>query len=182
MGTSPSVEPIAVIAPVCLAGRVRQYSRTEAGHANKLARFQRWMAKPGNIEKYRASNRKSSTRPEAKERAKNSVKRKYHSDQQFRQAKVIRNLTYAVLVGRNRNPSTALALFGCTRDEARAHIQDQFGPGMSWENYGQWQIDHKRPLSAFDLRNPEERAAASHFTNLQPLWAFENQSKGSRLH
>jgi hypothetical protein len=73
-------------------------------------------------------------------------------------------------------------LVGCTFWEFRRHIEAQWQPGMNWNNhslYG-WHIDHIRPLSSFNLLDPEERAAATHYTNLQPLWAKENLSKGGR--
>jgi hypothetical protein len=51
---------------------------------------------------------------------------------------------------------------------------------MSWENYGKWHIDHIKPLSLFDLEDPEQLKQACHYTNLQPLWAEENIRKGNR--
>jgi len=73
-----------------------------------------------------------------------------------------------------------LDLLGCTPGELREHIERQFKPGMSWENRGQWHVDHRRPLAWFDMRDPEQRRQACHYTNLQPLWALDNLSKGAR--
>ena len=72
-------------------------------------------------------------------------------------------------------------LCGCTWEELVAHIEKQFKPGMSWENYGRyenkWSIDHIIPCDKFDLTKSEEQAKCFHYTNLQPLWANENSSK-----
>lgn len=76
---------------------------------------------------------------------------------------------------------SAVQLLGCSGEHARAHIERQFAPGMSWENWGAWHIDHRRPLSAFDLHDPVQLAAACHYTNLQPLWAAANISKGASI-
>jgi hypothetical protein len=62
-----------------------------------------------------------------------------------------------------------------------AHLEKQFKPGMTKENHGLWHIDHVLPCSSFDLTKPEEQAKCFHYTNLQPLWASENLSKGNRI-
>lgn len=68
---------------------------------------------------------------------------------------------------------------GCTSNHLVAHLESLFKPGMSWENRGRhgWHVDHKIPCSKFDLTKPEQKLACSHWTNLQPLWAYENMAK-----
>lgn len=72
-------------------------------------------------------------------------------------------------------------LLGCSYEELVAHLTSLFQEGMTWENYGEWQVDHKRPLSSFDLTDPAQLAQAAHYTNLQPLWWSDNLSKGDSL-
>ena len=71
------------------------------------------------------------------------------------------------------------SLIGCSKPDLVAHIEAQFQPGMSWENYGRggWEMDHRTPCSSFDLTDPEQQRACFHFTNLRPRWAAENQSR-----
>jgi hypothetical protein len=64
-----------------------------------------------------------------------------------------------------------------TVDEVMAHIAKQFRPGMTWANWGEWHIDHIRPRSDFDLRDPKQFFACCALENLQPLWAAENIAK-----
>ena len=75
-----------------------------------------------------------------------------------------------------------LELTGCSPSELRLHLESQFQVGMTWDNYGMfgWHIDHIKPLSTFDLTDDEEIQAACHFTNLQPLWAYDNLSKKNK--
>lgn len=78
---------------------------------------------------------------------------------------------------------SSLELVGCDLETLVSHLERQFQPGMSWENYGVkgWHIDHIIPCAAFDLSDPEARRRCFHFTNLQPLWAKQNRSKGARI-
>ncbi len=61
-----------------------------------------------------------------------------------------------------------------------SHIESMFEPGMSWDNWGEWHIDHIRPLASFDLENAERLAEACHYTNLRPLWKVDNLRKGAK--
>jgi hypothetical protein len=70
---------------------------------------------------------------------------------------------------------------GCKRDEFKLHIEQQFQVGMSWENYGEWHIDHIYPLSIAYKEGTEAFAKACNYKNLQPLWASENIKKSNKL-
>lgn len=73
-------------------------------------------------------------------------------------------------------------LVGYTAEELREHIERQFLKGMSWEEADKFHIDHIVPLATFNFdsaEHPEFRAAWA-LTNLRPLWATANISKGAR--
>jgi hypothetical protein len=72
---------------------------------------------------------------------------------------------------------------GYTVEELRRHLERQFTRGMNWERFavGEIHIDHRLPLSSFDLTDPLESAAAWALTNLQPMWAEENHSKSDKI-
>lgn len=78
----------------------------------------------------------------------------------------------------NKSKKT-IEYLGCTIEHFREHITKQFREGMSWDNYGEWEIDHIIPLM---YNNPTtgEIAERLHWSNTQPLWAEENASKGNR--
>jgi hypothetical protein len=69
---------------------------------------------------------------------------------------------------------------GCSIAYAYAYLEAQFAEGMSWENYGEWHIDHIRPCASFDLEDPVQQRECFHYTNLQPLWAKDNLSKSDK--
>ena len=67
-------------------------------------------------------------------------------------------------------------MLGYSAAKLKHHIEKQFLEGMTWENHGEWEIDHIKPLA---LANTEkETYELCHYTNLQPLWAIENLQKG----
>lgn len=75
---------------------------------------------------------------------------------------------------------STVELLGCDTNKLKQHLESQFKLGMSWDNYGLWHIDHKSPCAKFDLSKEEEQRKCFNFKNLQPLWAEENLSKGSK--
>jgi hypothetical protein len=99
----------------------------------------------------------------------------------------LRHRLWNALQGLTKSKPT-LVLLGCSVEELKTHLQSQFLLGMTWENYGlyktknkmTWHIDHIRPCSSFDLRDSEQQKQCFHFTNLQPLWAFDNISKSDK--
>lgn len=79
-----------------------------------------------------------------------------------------------------RNGQSATKELGCSVVELKLYLESKFLPGMTWENYGKWHVDHILPLSKFDLTDPEQFKKAAHFSNLQPLWATDNIKKGNK--
>lgn len=74
------------------------------------------------------------------------------------------------------------SLVGFTLAELMAHLERQFLPGMTWENHGEWHIDHERPLCSFEFQTPDcpQFREAWALSNLRPLWALDNLKKGGR--
>lgn len=63
----------------------------------------------------------------------------------------------------------------------KKYLESKFKTGMSWEKRGLIHIDHIIPCKSFDLTNLKQQAKCFHYTNLQPLWAHENLSKGAKV-
>lgn len=93
----------------------------------------------------------------------------------------LRSRLKSFIKGKNKS-TKSLELVGCSLEELKAHLESQFLEGMSWENYGLhgWHIDHIRPCASFDLTDLTQQKLCFHFSNLQPLWAKDNLSKGGK--
>jgi hypothetical protein len=74
-------------------------------------------------------------------------------------------------------------LVGYTTQDLVSHLENKFSPGMSWDNYGEWHVDHIIPVTAFNFSDPahDDFKRCWSLKNLQPMWAKENHSKGNHL-
>ena len=81
-------------------------------------------------------------------------------------------------LGKKKEDET-IELLGYSSIQLKEYIERLFTEGMSWENYGEWHIDHIKPVSKFDSDTPVD--IVNSLENLQPLWAFDNLSKGNKL-
>lgn len=117
-----------------------------------------------NKEKYRINGRKS-----YKNRNLNS-----------RIADNIKNRIKLVLLDIQKSAPT-LQLLGCTIDFFKEYIKNQFKDSMSWKNYGKWHLDHIKPCKSFDLSKDYNQEACFHYSNYQPLWAYDNIVKDKSL-
>lgn len=93
-----------------------------------------------------------------------------------------------ILIGRalksNKSEYHWEQLTGYTLKNLMYHLEFQFKPGMTWENYGKngWHIDHIKPRSSFFYKcaQDQEFKQCWALSNLQPLWASQNISKGNK--
>lgn len=150
--------------------RARRSSPEE--RAKVVARVKEWVR--NNRDRSRAwhrQRRKERLASDPAYRARIAIRRRFYM--------AIRNQVYDGWVIRS---GEAVRLLGCTMPEFVRHIESLWTDGMSWSNWTRdgWHIDHIIPLSAFDLSDEEQIKAACHYTNLRPLWAADNLSKGSR--
>lgn len=103
---------------------------------------------------------------------------RYQEDKIFRIIKNQRNRLKRLLTDK---PCSFSKSVGCSSSQLKAYLESRFQPGMSWDNYGKWHVDHIIPLSSFDLTKEEQFKKACHYTNLQPLWAKDNILKSNKV-
>lgn len=93
----------------------------------------------------------------------------------------IRSRIYASLTTKKKGH--AVEFLGCAFEELKVYLEKKFDDKMSWGNYGfyGWHMDHIRPIASFDLTDRKQMKKCFHYTNLQPLWAKDNLSKGDKF-
>lgn len=77
---------------------------------------------------------------------------------------------------RDRGSKNWGQVLGYQPEDLRAHIEALFVDGMSWDNMGDWHIDHIRPVNTFSFTTHEDPEFAECYalSNLRPLWARDN--------
>lgn len=105
-------------------------------------------------------------------------KKKRYTNINYKLRHNLRSRLRKALNGRSRD-KTIIELLGCEVEQFKKYIESMFKPGMSWDNYGQWHLDHIRPLANFDLTKTSELEIACNYKNIQPMWAIDNLVKGS---
>jgi len=142
------------------------------------------------INKYKTDNNKS-----IKQRQKNYIinnrdkvnkKRRIYNknrkqiDPLFKLTCSIRTLINVSIKGNGYSKkSRTYEILGCSFEDFKTHLENQFTDVMTWENAGQWHIDHIYPVSrAID---EQHLIKLNHYTNFQPLWAEDNIKKGNKI-
>ena len=114
-----------------------------------------------NTKRYRDRN---------KEAISQKIKERKKNDPLYKLIDSIRTLIWISInkMGYEKNSKTN-DILGCHFEEFKIYIEQQFIEGMSWENYGEWHLDHKIPVSWAGTE--DQVYELNKYTNFQPLWA-----------
>jgi len=149
----------------------KEYKEYQKNHKIQKAKYQK---------KYRKTHKKEIL---------NYLKNRRNKNIDFKCLWNIRKRMWYILRNNIKSIRT-IELIGCSIKQLRNHLEKQFKPGMSWDNYGrgwngkgmqEWHIDHIRPCASFDMSKESEQLKCFHYTNLQPLWAEENLIKHCKI-
>jgi len=189
---------------ICKTCNIKQTRKWQTNNKIKLRKIQyKWVKK--NPEKVKlsskkyAENNKDKIKKDQKEYRKNNKQKEklrhknwHKNNPEYRKLRRSNNINIRIadslrsrirlaLKG-NQKSGRTLDLLGCSINVLKEHLELNFKPGMTWDNYGRdgWHIDHIKPLSKFDLCDKKQIKLACHYFNLQPLWAIENLRKGNR--
>jgi len=161
----------------------RSRERYRRDPSTAAARLQRW--RQANRERVR--ERDNAYRAANPDKVRRTAKRHYErvkGNPAYRLKAAIKAGIHSRLTKGKSGVSTFDAL-GYSLDDLKSALEARFQPGMTWENYGKggWEIDHIFPLSALpcnSIHDPNFRRVWA-LSNLRPLWASENRSKGASI-
>jgi hypothetical protein len=119
---------------------------------------------PEKVKEHKSNNRKKRLKNDSKYRLKNNIRRLILLS--FRKK------------GYSKKSKTNQIL-GIDYIGFMKHIESQFTEGMTWENRGLWELDHKIPISLG--KTEEEIIKLNHYSNFQPLWREDNRKKSNKI-
>ena len=111
-------------------------------------------------------------------------KHKRHTDPIYKLISNFRTAIYIVLKENNlQKYAHYFDILGYTPEDLILHLEKQFNDGMNWDNYGEWHIDHIKPISSFIFESSEDEEFRKCWSleNLQPMWGIENIKKGNKF-
>lgn len=140
----------------------------------------KWKEK--NPENYKSSNLKKSKIWEEKNKDKRREYKNNYSTQRLKTDilfKLKRNVRIRINKFLKNKKNNSSDIVGCSYLYLKEYLEKQFNSDMSWDNYGDWHIDHIIPLSS--TKTEEDIYKLCHYTNLQPLLAEDNLKKSNKI-
>lgn len=155
-----------------------------------VARVAEWRKKNPDARKKEYTNNKDAAvkrarkwvreNPERRKEIARNYSRRFYNDPENRPVIISRKLLSRVLglTGKIKNTKTEKAL-GYTHAELKAHLEKNFIDGMTWDNHGEWHVDHIIPVSEMVKLGIDCPKKINALKNLLPVWASENLKKHS---
>ena len=147
-------------------------------------RYEKKRVRPPERKAYRKEYEKRPERRTYHKEYRNKVenkKRKYQlrkNNPAHRKRKQLRVKVRQSVIHQRNYISTIHKLIGCDVPTARQHLEAQFEPWMTWENYGRgkgkWSIDHIVRVASIDIFDEDEVKRIFHYTNMRPLCFIKN--------
>ena len=163
----------------CASERNREWYTANSERRKEAS--QRWQA--DNFEKVRKYIQRWQTKnPEKRKEYRQRSDQKRYSTPKGKLSKGISKSMRQSLNG-TKNGKHWEDLVGYSTDDLKKHLEKKFQPGMTWNNYGEWHLDHRVPISVFNFETPEDIDFKKCWAlkNLQPMWAIENVKKSNKL-
>lgn len=159
---------IRIICKACCSEIRKQYN-TKPQVIEKRKQYQRTIKNKETQRLYEKNNR---------DKINKRRKHRRDTDPLYRLSENIRAMIRKTL-SRNKQSFLTTDVLGCSFDDFKIYIENQFAEGMTWDNRSEWHIDHIIPISFAKTEN--EVVLLNHYTNLRPLWANDNIIKSNNV-
>jgi hypothetical protein len=168
-----------------LGGKTATNKRYYENHKIEISEwYKKWAKDKKEYLREKHTKWRNENREHVNEYGRDYERKRRREDPQYRLAARTRTAVYTCLKEANiAKYRSTFDILGYSLEELMSHLEKQFTEGMSWDNYGEWHVDHKIPMSSFQFESVEDREFKICWSldNLQPLWGPDNLIKGSKI-
>lgn len=170
-----------------IGGRViaqNKYNNKPEIKIKKLANHKLWAKDKKEYLKNKHREWREANREHVNKYSREYEAKRCKEDPKYKLGKRTRTAVYTCIKEANvAKYRSTFQLLGYTLEELMNHLESLFTEGMTWDNYGEWHVDHKIPMNSFIFESIEdsEFKLCWGLNNLQPLWGPDNLSKGCKL-
>lgn len=161
------------------AANIRYYDKNKESISKW---YSRWSKNNRDYLREKHTEWRDENREHVRAYAREYERMKCATDPRYKISKRTRTAVYTCLKEANISKyRSTFSIIGYGIDELMEHLEGLFTEGMTWDNYGEWHVDHKKPMSSFSFKSVDdiEFKECWKLDNLQPLWGEDNLSKGS---
>ena len=140
----------------------------------RLNYFKKWAKENRDDLREYHSEWRDKNRENLRKRAREYDKRKRGTDPFYKFSQNIRTAIWQSLKDRTDTKYVGvLRNMNFSIDELINHIEKQFTEQMVWGNYGEWHVDHIKPISLFYFTSYDDAQFKEcwDLSNLRPMWA-----------
>lgn len=106
---------------------------------------------------------------------------RYATDDNFKTLILCRSMLQRTLKATNSTKDTrTYEMLGYCNEQLKESVESKFLEGMSWNNYGDWHVDHIYPMVRYIKDGIKDPAIINALDNLIPMWAEHNKEKSER--
>ena len=132
-----------------------------------------------NSNRDRRRSRKIKEDPEYRKKINRKKATRLNKNPIFKYRKSMASMLRRDIKSGYNNGTLSHRVLGVDFETMKSHLESLFVEGMSWDNFGEWHLDHIIPLSL--AKTKEEVLKLLHYTNVQPLWAKDNIDKANKI-
>jgi len=160
----------------------KRYESKPVVKKRKKEYYKKWVSENKEHRKKYMDSYREKNADTIREKKRIYEKNKKDTDPHYRLSCYTRTAVYTCLKENNISKyRSTFDLLPFTLESLITHLEKQFTEGMCWDNYGEWHLDHILPMNSFDFDEENSFSDCWSLGNLQPLWSFENLSKGSKV-
>jgi hypothetical protein len=163
---------------------MKKYESKPETKKRKIKNYDKWYEQNKEHRKEYLKEYREKNADKIRETKRNYEKNRKSNDPLYKLISNFRTAIYQVLKENNiKKNGHYFEILKYTPEQLINHLEKQFSDEMTWDNYGDWHVDHKHPISLYNIKEigDNEFMKCWSLDNLQPMWGVDNIKKSNKL-